>query len=465
MQTYSRKSRSCDFAVIGGGMCGMYMCMRLIDSGVLGDGIVLIESTRHLGGRVHQKTFEDVPSSNSNLSFPAGAGRFHMGHSRVVHAMRRFKMTPETCPLSCAQTRFIDVHNKFTHKLKRNTPFHYIDRVLDVAHSEDPDTLRQYTFSEYASMLLLKDELEYVLIAAGYSGQLRYMNMLDALRLFKTDIRQDIQYCTKGLLEQLRIDLINHLRAKGVRILMHTRVQNVQRRNTLHVECITENTRTCTLTVGNVIFALPQYALLKIPTLKPIHSLLRNSVTCKPLCRVYAQFDPQTPWLDTLFDYGKCVVDNHLRMVIPINRQEGLVMISYSDDRHTRFWERLAQAPNADTKLKNAIKRLIRAAFHEDACPLRVTVCAWKCGVAYWNKHVDSSHVAKHISHPLPRIYICNENYSLRQSWVEGAFESVERTLESVTKKPIKKHLSRKVSKTRLPNLEQMHHKRSHHII
>ena len=51
-------------------------------------------------------------------------------------------------------------------------------------------------------------------------------------------------------------------------------------------------------------------------------------------------------------------------------------------------------------------------------------VCNWDCGVAYWNKNLDSDTVSDFIINPMPNIYIAGENYSLTQSWVEGALET-----------------------------------------
>ena len=53
-----------------------------------------------------------------------------------------------------------------------------------------------------------------------------------------------------------------------------------------------------------------------------------------PLCRIYSQFsnDPETgePWFKNLH---KFTTNNYLRMVIPMNKDKGTVMISYSDNK------------------------------------------------------------------------------------------------------------------------------------
>ena len=64
-------------------------------------------------------------------------------------------------------------------------------------------------------------------------------------------------------------------------------------------------------------FLYSKEALLKISILKPIFPILEKSITTKPLCRVYAIFDPLTnPWLKSIRE--KITTNNQLRFIIPI---------------------------------------------------------------------------------------------------------------------------------------------------
>ena len=64
--------------------------------------------------------------------------------------------------------------------------------------------------------------------------------------------------------------------------------------------------------------------------------------------------------------------------------------------------------------------------------PEKVWVFHWDCGVGYWKKGVHSEKIAEYLANPIQNIYICGENYSLQQSWVEGALESCERVLQYI---------------------------------
>jgi hypothetical protein len=97
-------------------------------------------------------------------------------------------------------------------------------------------------------------------------------------------------------------------------------------------------------------------------------------------------------------------------------------MISYTDDKYTSFWK---QKKNSQKQLKEAIVHLVKDVFDiEIKAPSRVIVHYWDCGVGYWNKGINSEVISKFLINPLPNTYICGENYSMNQSWVEGALES-----------------------------------------
>ena len=74
--------------------------------------------------------------------------------------------------------------------------------------NENQEILRNLTFSDYASSILKSNELEFMLIASGYSGQLKYMNAYDAYYLFSTGIRIDVNFW--GGKYHLLIEKINY---------------------------------------------------------------------------------------------------------------------------------------------------------------------------------------------------------------------------------------------------------------
>ena len=113
--------------------------------------------------------------------------------------------------------------------------------------------------------------------------------------------------------------------------------------------------------------------------------------------------------------------------------EKGLIMISYTDDVYTNYWKKMQ---DNQSKLKTEIIKLVKETFRLNInAPEKVYVCNWDCGVGYWNRNVDSEKMSAFILNPMPNIYICGENYSNNQSWVEGALETSNKCIKLINKK------------------------------
>ena len=77
------------------------------------------------------------------------------------------------------------------------------------------------------------------------------------------------------------------------------------------------------LLAKQVIFCTPKTSLLNFSCLSSIKNILKNSITCKSLCRVYALFNENEEWL--LNFNKKTVVNNALRYIIPMNPKKDLL--------------------------------------------------------------------------------------------------------------------------------------------
>jgi hypothetical protein len=171
---------------------------------------------------------------------------------------------------------------------------------------------------------------------------------------------------------------------------------------------------------------VPQDSLLQFPVLNPIKKVLKNTIQCKPLCRTYALFKKEDIWFKDL--EKKVITNNPLRFVIPMDSEKGLIMISYTDDIYTNYWK-----DKNEKEVKRAIVKYVKETFGLTINPPEKTwVFYWDCGVGLWKKGIDSNTMSKFISNPIPNVYICGENYSLKQSWVEGALETCDSCLKEI---------------------------------
>jgi len=245
--------------------------------------------------------------------------------------------------------------------------------------------------------------------------------MFDAYHLFKSGIRDDVTFYS-GYYHHLIESIVQELKQRGARMTLNSYVNSVVFNS--HLGHYDINFGKTYMKAKHIVFAIPQEALLRINLLKPLHSVLKNSISCKPLCRVYAKFKKDDIWFK---DINKTVTNNPLRYIIPMDRENGTIMISYTDDIYCEYWRKRQKN---QSQLKKSVVDLVEKTFSTKiAKPERVWVFHWECGVGYWNKGVNSVQVADFLANPMENVYICGENYSLEQSWVEGALESCERVL------------------------------------
>jgi hypothetical protein len=410
-----------DYVIIGGGISGLYNYIKLHEKNHH-HKIRLLEKNDYFGGRIKQH--EELYKGN-HYSIPCGAARFNSNHESVIKLMKKFKLLDMRKDKGqLPTTKFIDCKHQFNKKYDNAIGFKYIDEVLKHAKNTNPYILKHFTFLEFAKRYLTPKEVDFILNSCGYSGQLKHMNMFDAYNLFTNGIRQDLRFWL-GKFQILINAMLNYLKNIKAEISLRATASSIAYDGEKRAYKVVINHNSFIYT-NKLVFCIPKEALLKMNILKPIFPILEKSITTKPLCRVYAIFDPLTnPWLRTLRQ--KITTNNELRFIIPIDPEKGLIMISYTDDEHTKFWHK---RKNNQLIMKRTIVKLVNDTFNIKINePLKVITCFWKSGVAYWNSNINSDQISKFLINPMPNIYICGENYSQTQSWVEGALQTCNQFL------------------------------------
>jgi monoamine oxidase len=172
--------------------------------------------------------------------------------------------------------------------------------------------------------------------------------------------------------------------------------------------------------------------LEKLSAFRPVRPLLKQ-IACGSLCRIYSQFPKdKLSSLDVLYE-KKYTINNDLRMIIPIDRKTGVVMISYTDNRFADEWHALEKEESieaVDAKIAGLVRDTLDITLPK---PIKTKVFYWPCGVGYWKVGANSLAVSKRIIQPFSgeKVYVCGEHYSEKnQQWIEGALETSERMLD-----------------------------------
>jgi hypothetical protein len=353
------------------------------------------------------------------------------------------------------------------------------------------DELVSISFLEFARRILNDEQVEYIKNSYGYYAKLIYYNAYDAMVVMRKNLSPFNKfYALKGGLSSIirelekRINTYNNVVIKTLHTIEDLHFvedtifvdslsdnddgldNNGRFNGNVHVLCnkmkqdylgdgvggvgggiggsriINDNTKII-FSGKKCISCLPKQVLESIPFFKELSGTFLSHIHCSPLCRIYVKYpktiqDPshngnKKVWFHEL--KGRLCVNNDLRMIIPINADEGVIMISYCDSHFARGWYDLYLRKNKKG-VHNKIKKLVRRAIGIEVPDfIDLQVFYWSCGVGFWGINANSEFVSENILQPNPKypLYICGEHFSKQnQQWIEGALETSRNVVRSL---------------------------------
>jgi hypothetical protein len=307
--------------------------------------------------------------------------------------------------------------------------------------------LRKISLLDYARKIVSEAEVKHIEDSFGYYSELVIMNAHDSIQLMKQLSPNNRYSVLKGgfslVIDALEKKILSYPNAH---IQLNHEVRNLKvvksrgsglglglglglGQNTLYqISCRSSGGSDSPISfMGKTcVFALPKQVLERIPFFRPIKESLLKPILCAPLCRIYSVFDTSNggPWFKGL---PKLTTNNPLRMVIPISEKDGLIMISYTDNKYALYWKKLLD--------RGGIREVNRWLVHwirlstgiSIPTPKDTHVFFWDCGVGYWGVGSDSADISKRVVQPFPEhdVFICGEHFSQHnQQWMEGALET-----------------------------------------
>lgn len=407
-----------DYIIVGGGIAGLYSAYLLLQK-TRNTSILLLERDTYLGGRV--KTIR-----TNDLTFEAGAGRFNQNHKLLLSLLKRLRIDDKKVQINGEiQFQPSSTYHKSMQKYQHQSPFEMMDKVLSKMKRESKTNLRKYTFITYAETILEKEQVQFILDSFGYYEQLVSMNACDAYKLFEEGMHsKNTFYTLTDGMDQIIYRLYDQIKL-NIDLKLKYELDNLEYKGGyVHVHV---KQRATPFMAKKCICALPQQSIKEIPFFKTHASNIIDSVGTKTLCRIYSQFKPEDVWFEHI---QKSTTNNPNRYIIPINKEKGLIMISYTDSKYAAYWKKMHR--NA---LPTALIDNIYDAFgFEIKRPIYTRRCFWKMGTSFWLKGADSTKLHKQMIRPnsAAPIYVCGESFSQNQGWIEGALENVTEMMKHV---------------------------------
>ena len=456
-----------DYVIVGAGISGLYTAHELCKK-YPSAKICILEATKYIGGRLHSIKYD-------GLIMDGGGARFNTEQHRIISLIKEVGLWDKVIPIGSDIT-YKPVNDlpdsKSSFELKNKFPtiddfIVFMKKYVKEKHIKR-DALIDTTILDFAIEHFSKDYpkiKQYLINIYPYYSELGVLNAVEGLNLFSNEFSNKTKYfILNGGLEQLAETIYNKLKDLNktkkcnIDIYEETPVLEineglclVKNRQTGHVITIDKqdkNNDKIKFIANKLILTIPKNKLLKIKiTMNSVKNnngkdiidkLFKNinSVQNEPLYRIYARYplDKKTHkvWFNGM---GKISTNLPIKYIIPVNYEKGVIMISYTDSKFARYWFKQVSEGTFEDTLNKQLKQLFpnidipKAKWYKH--------CPWISGAGYWKKGYDKNIIMPKMIEALGRhknLYICGENFSSHQAWVEGALETSDMVLDKIYK-------------------------------
>ena len=172
-------------------------------------------------------------------------------------------------------------------------------------------------------------------------------------------------------------------------------------------------------TINTVKQLLPKYSIF-------------NNIKGQTFLRTYGKFDEKSTKIINDLINGYTIVNSPLKKIIPINKEKGIYMIAYTDNKDAiHFSEKLNN--------KNFFCRELEKTLNLKYKSLKLEAIKsfyWEIGTHYYKplpeKYKSRKEFIKLCQNPKKNIFVVGELLSTNQGWTQGALESVENIINLV---------------------------------
>ena len=478
-----QKSYFYDYVIVGAGISGLYTAFELCKK-YPSAKLCILEATNYIGGRLHSIKYD-------GLIMDGGGARFNTEQHRIISLIKELGLWDKVIPIS-GETTYIPINDlpKTDASIELKNKFPTIDDFILFMKNyiKDKklkrDTLINATILDFAVEHFSKEYpkiKQHLTNIYPYYSELGVLNAVEGINLFSNEFSDKTKYyILNGGLEQLTETIYNKLlelkktNKCNIDIYKETPVFEIQgglsvvSNSQIGYDITAEYQGIEKQFIANkLILTIPKNKLLQIKmTMQSVKNdksndrigkLFKNinSVQNEPLYRIYARYPLDKKTHKVWFaDLGKISTNLPIKYIIPVNYEKGVIMISYTDSKFAKYWLKQVSEGTFEDTLNKQLKLL----FPDIDIPKAKWFkhCPWISGAGYWKKGYDRKNIMPQMTEALghhKNMYICGENYSSHQAWVEGALETSEMVLDKLYKyNHLFNRYENKLSKTKKHN-------------
>lgn len=406
-----------NIAVVGGGISGLFTAYKLSETN---KSIILFESSDRLGGKIA------TIKKGKDISYEAGGARFHNSHSKLLSLIHELELENSIIELP-KQIKHILRNKKDNYDYKTENTLNLnflLNEAIDKRDKLSKETLQKISFFQYLTMIFDNETALFIKDSFGYDAEILHLSAYAVLFYFSDDLLKDNKYyvLANGL-SQIITELAKKLEEKdNVIVKLNTEIKDIGDNNLI----TSKNEK---FTFDKLILSIPHNKLKKINYLS--EKLPFNSVKPISLLRIYAKYPTNDLWFQ---DINRTTTDNIIRHIIPINKKNGLIMISYTDDIYADMLNNYYKV--GEKFLINAIHQQIYNLFKiKPPDPEFISVHYWENGIHVWKPGSDSDKLYKSTLKPVKdkEIYVVGESFSKKQGWIEGSLETCYDVLKLIS--------------------------------
>jgi NAD(P)-binding Rossmann-like domain len=391
-----------DIIIVGGGIAGLYSAYRILKINPKKKILVLEKNSKErIGGRAGNEMFYGTP-----IATAAGIGR-----------KKKDKLLLKLLHELNVPTREFPAGYSFSSKLERCN-VKSIFNELKRTYNERKDRFK--TFKDFAQPILGEKAYKLFLVNSGYTDY-ENADAFDTLHHYGFEDNYN-KFIGVGISWTMLVDKLVSFIGKN-KVIPNCDIVRITHENGTYSLLDSKHNQYST---EKVIISTTIDSVRKLLPSKPIYKGIQG----QSFIRIYGKFSKYSTSIMKEYMSFEMVVDGPIYKIIPMNTDNGVYMIVYSDNKGAEYTKRFGEnTPENRDKLCDLIEKAV--GIQKGTLKLSaIRSFYWKIGTHYFtvlpNEFKTRQEFLREAQHPFPNMLVTGEMVALKQGWVEGALESVD---------------------------------------